>query len=187
MTVDHKAGLVVLRIERGGKTPWPAPAPRAVAAPQRVTLESAAQSFSLSQTAPVVLDLRSSAPAIVAFTQNGQRILEVFPAGIEFHHYATQGHARIDIYSPHDGPLAGTLDITATPISPVKEGVNDPVTLAAGASALFGFEATRAGDIGIGLRSEPDRANLRLLDSSGRLLGEGLAQTAHLSPGPLHR
>ncbi|MBI3275686.1 MAG: hypothetical protein HYZ60_07045, partial [Methylocystis sp.] len=32
-------------------------------------------------------------------------------------------------------------------------------------------------------RSEPDRASLQLFDSGGKLLGEGLAQTARLSPG----
>lgn len=183
VTVDHKPGLVALWLERGGKSPWPAPAPRAIAAPQRVTLEGTAQAFSLEQSEPVVIDLRSSAPAIVAFTQNGERRLEAFPSGVELHAYATPGRATVEIYSPHDGPLAGTLDIGSHPVVRAKDGINDAVTLAAGASALFAFEVKKTSEIGVGLRSEPDRADLRLFDAAGKLLGEGLEQTARLAPG----
>jgi len=52
-----------------------------------------------------------------------------------------------------------------------------------GATALFGFEVTRAGPVGVGIRSEPDRAMARLLDAAGKPLGEGVAQLHRLDPG----
>jgi hypothetical protein len=181
--VDHKPGLVALWLERGGKTPWATPAPKPVAAPQRSALEGAAQAFSFETSAPVVVDARSSAPAIVAFTQNGERVIETFPSGVELHRYVAPGKATIEIFSPHDGPLAGTLDIASTPVVLAKDGVNDAIALSAGSSALFTFEVKKTSEIGLGLRAEPDLAELRLLDADGRLLGEGVEQTARLAPG----
>jgi hypothetical protein len=181
--VDYQPGLVALWLERAGKGPWPTPAPKALTAPQRVALEGAAMSLALKQAAPVVLDARSGAPAIVAFTQNGKRELAAFPSGVEFHHYMNAGEATLDIISPHDGALSGALDISTRPVVAAHEGVNDAITLGAGASALFTFETTRESEIGVGLRTEPDRASLRLFDASGRTLGEGVAQSHRLPPG----
>jgi hypothetical protein len=182
-TIDYKPGLVAFWIERNGKSPWPAATPRVIDIPQRAALEGAAMSFSLKAASPMTLDVKSSAPAIVAFTQNGRRELQAFASGVEFHHYMSEGPATLEIFSPHDGALAGTLDIGGAPIIEAKEGLNDPVTLAAGASALFSFETKREGEIGIGLRSDPDLARLRLFDISGKLLGEGVAQSMKLPPG----
>jgi hypothetical protein len=182
-TISYRPGLVAFWIERNGDSPWPAAKPRPLAIPQSVVLEGAAMNLSLQQSTPVMLDVRSSAPAIVAFNQNGRRELQAFPLGVELHRYMSEGAATLDVFSPHDGPLAGTLDVTAAPVIQVKEGLNDPVTLAAGATAIFSFEAKRESEIGLGLRSEPDRAQLRLVDAGGKLLGEGLAQSIRLLPG----
>ncbi len=181
--VDYQPGLVALWLERAGKGPWPTPAPKPVATPQRVALEGAAMSLALKQAAPVVLDVRSGAPAIVAFTQNGKREIAAFPSGVEFHHYMNAGEATLDIFSPHDGALSGALDVATRPVVAAHEGVNDAITLGAGASALFTFETTRESEIGIGLRAEPDRATLWLFDANGKTLGEGVAQSLKLPPG----
>ena len=41
----------------------------------------------------------------------------------------------------------------------------------------------RAGAVGVGVRSDPDRASVRLLDADGKSLGEGAAQLVTLRPG----
>jgi hypothetical protein len=182
-TIDYKPGLVAFWIERNGKSPWPSTTPRKITLPQRVAMEGAAMSFTLQASSSMMLDVKSSAPAIVALTQNGRRELQAFAAGVEFHRYLSEGPATLGIFSPHDGALAGALDISSAPIIEAKEGLNDLVTLAAGASAIFYFETTHDAEIGVGLRSDPDHAQLRLLDASGKLLGEGLAQSMKLAPG----
>jgi hypothetical protein len=181
--IDYQPGLVALWLERAGKGPWPTPAPKPVTTPQRVALEGAAMSLALKQAAPVVLDARGGAPAIVAFTQNGKREIAAFPSGVEFHHYMNAGEATLDIFSAHDGALSGALDVATRPVVAAHEGVNDALTLGAGASALFTFETTRESEIGLGLRAEPDRASLRLFDANGKTLGEGVAQSHRLPPG----
>ncbi|MGJ0391560.1 MAG: hypothetical protein ACR650_02175 [Methylocystis sp.] len=183
LILDYKPGLVAAWIERDGAAPWPQSAARAAQLPQRVALEGASMRFAIKRDAPIMLTASSGAPALLSFTQNGKRETFAFPAGVEFRHYMAAGGAALDIYAPHDGALSGALDLAAQNVIEAHEGVNDAIAVAPGASALFSFETKREGDIGIGLRAEPDRVSARLLDASGKTLQEGLAQITKLAPG----
>ena len=183
LILDHPPGLVAAWIERNGAAPWPQTSARALALPQRVALEGQAMRFALKQDRPVMIAASSGAPALVSFTQNGKRETLAFPSGVEFRHYMAAGDATLEIYSPHDGALSGALDVSAQPVIEAHEGVNDPIVLAPGASALFSFETTREAEIGVGLRAEPDRIAARLTDAKGKTLGEGVAQMLKLPPG----
>jgi hypothetical protein len=184
LTIDHEAGLVVAWIERGGKSPWPETASKPLAAPQSVKLEGQAMRFALKQDRPVLLHARTTAPVLLSLTQsNGDTGVMLFPAGAALHRYVGAGTAELRLYSPHEGPLAGSLELTATPVVPIAEGLGEARAVAPGATALFGFEVTRAGSIGVGIRSEPDRAMVRLLDAAGKSLGDGVAQLHRLDPG----
>jgi hypothetical protein len=183
VTLDYKPGLVAAWIERGGVAPWPQAAARALALPQRVTLDGAAARFAIKQGAPVMLSVSSGAPALLSFTQNGKRETFAFPAGVEFRHYVAAGEATLELYAPHDGALSGALDLAAQPVIEAHEGVNDAIAVPSGASALFAFETKRDGEIGVGVRAEPDRVSARLMDASGKTLAEGVNQVAKLAPG----
>ncbi|WP_413992806.1 lysozyme inhibitor LprI family protein [Labrys okinawensis] len=183
LIVDHGAGLVVLWLEHEGKSPWPAPEAQALILPRSVELASSAMAFRLSPAQPTVLDVSTDAPVIIALEQNGRRDLQLFPTGAELHRYLGAGDAVLTVYSTHEGPLSGSMDVTSTPVVPVGEGIGAPVVLAPGTSALFGFEVKTAGNIGVGLRSDPDLAKARLLDAQGKVLGEGLNQLNRLEPG----
>ncbi len=56
----------------------------------------------------------------------------------------------------------------------MREGLGEARVLAPGSTILFGFEVTRAGEVG---------AEVRVLDESGRVVGEGVAQMCRLEPG----
>jgi hypothetical protein len=184
LTVDHEAGLVVAWIERGGASPWAVAAARPLVAPQSVKLDGQAMRFSLKQDAPVLLHARTTAPVILSLAQgSGTPEILLYPAGAALHRYVGAGDAELRVYSPHDGPLAGSLELTATPVVRVAEGLGEARAVAPGATALFGFEVSRAGPVGVGIRSEPDRATVRLLDATGKQLGEGVAQLHRLEPG----
>jgi uncharacterized protein len=183
LILDHGAGLAALWLERGGKSPWPKPEPKSVALPQSVTLEGEAMAFRLNPAQPMVLDVSSDAPVIVSLEQNGHRDLQLFATGAEFHRYVAAGEAVLTLYSTHEGPLSGTMDLMASPVVPVSEGIGAPVVLAPGTTALFGFEVKNSGNIGTGLRSDPDLAIGRLLDAKGQSLGEGVNQLKQLEAG----
>ncbi|MGJ0503759.1 MAG: hypothetical protein ACR65X_08465 [Methylocystis sp.] len=181
--IDHGPGLVAFWIERAGATPWPAPAARTLSLPQRLALEGAAMRLAIKSDKPALLKATGAAPAIVGFIQNGRRETLAFANGVDLSRYMTPGEATLDIYAPYEGALSGMLDVSAQPIIEAREGVNDPVAVSPGASALYSFEAKAARDVGIGVRGEPDRVSARLMDAQGKTLGEGVAQTMKLSPG----
>jgi hypothetical protein len=184
LVLDHEAGLVMAWIERRGKSPWPEAAAKPLTAPQSVKLNGQAMRFSLKQDRPVLLHARTTAPVALSLTQAGGATgVMLFPAGAELHRYVGAGTAELRLYSPHEGPLAGSLELTATPVVPIAEGLSEAKAVAPGATALFGFDVTRAGSVGVGIRSEPDRALVRLLDAAGKPLGEGVAQLHRLEPG----
>ncbi|MDE2362971.1 MAG: DUF1311 domain-containing protein [Hyphomicrobiales bacterium] len=183
LTLDYKPGLVAAWIERAGVSPWPKPEARALQLPASLKIDGPAQSFALVQQQPYVLTLRTSAPVAVALEQNGGRELKLYPSGADFRRFLAAGEARLTLYAANGDAMSGELQASASPVTPVGEGVGDAVALSPGASALFGFEVKRTSEIGVGLRAEPDRAEARLLDVEGKLVGEGLAQIVKLDPG----
>jgi hypothetical protein len=183
LVLDHPAGLVAAWVEREGRSPWTAAPPVAISVPGRVALTGEAMALAIRQDAPALLHVRSTAPVILGLDSGQGAELAAFPAGAELHRYVAAGEAMLRVFSPHDGPLAGSLDVTATPVTEIAEGVADARALAPGGTAVFGFELKRAGDIGVGMRSEPDRATVRLLDAAGRVRGEGVVQLRRLEPG----
>jgi hypothetical protein len=184
LTVEHPAGLVAFWLEHGDQSPWPVAAARPIEVPQRVRLEGDAMALTLDGAAPVLLHVRTTAPVILALRQGDAAAQPLmFPAGAELHRYVAAGAAELKLYSPHDGPLAGSLELAASPVVPAADGLGEELLLAPGATALFGFEVIRAATIGVGVRSEPDRAAMRLLDSGGKVIGEGVAQLVRLTPG----
>ena len=107
----------------------------------------------------------------------------IYPAGAEFHRYLPAGAAELRLYAPHQGAMGGVLDLAATPVAAIGEGLGAAVVTAPGGTALFGFQLARPASIGIGVRAEPDRVQLRLLDERGGMVGEGIAQLRPLQPG----
>ena len=184
LVIAHAPGLVAAWIENATATPWALASATPIALPQVASLSGAAQAFALAAKTAVLLHARTNAPAILSLQQGVARgAPELFPLGAEFHRYLAAGAAELRLYSPQDGPLSGELELTATPVTEIAEGIGEPQALAPGSMALFGFEVKRAANIGVGVRSDPDRASARLLDSSGRRIGEGVAQLQTLQPG----
>jgi hypothetical protein len=184
LVLDHAPGLVAAWIDRHGTSPWPSAPARRVTPPQSLPLAGEAMAVALEQPEPALLRARTTAPAILSLIQgDAPAQTMVFPAGAELYRYLAAESAELRLYSPHDGPLGGSLELTATPIEPIREGLGEARVLAPGGTILFGFEVTRAGEIGAGVRSEPDRADVRVLDESGHVVGEGVAQMHRLDPG----
>lgn len=183
VALAYQPGLVAAWLERAGASAWPKAQAKALAAPASIKLDGAAMAFALKPDQPSLIGVTTSAPVVVALEQGGRREMKLYASGADFRRYVAAGDATLTVWSPHDGALGGALDLTASPVTPAKEGLGEPVALAPGASALFGFEVKRASEIGVGLRAEPDRAEARLLDALGKPIGEGVAQIKKLQPG----
>jgi hypothetical protein len=140
-------------------------------------------SFKIAPRTPVLLHARTTSPIILAFSQGTDEAPQLYPAGAVFDRYLAPGKAELRLYSPYDGPLGGSIELSASPVIAVSEGLGEPVAIASGETALFGFEVKKAGVVGTGIRSEPDRAEARLLDASGKVLGQGVNIITKLEPG----
>lgn len=180
LVLEHGPGPIVAWLEGEGATPWPPGQPQPVAVPRQLRLAGDSMALSLSLTEPVLLHARTTAPVVLALGEGAPRI---FPSGAEFHRYLPAGNATLRLLSPQDGPLSGSLELTATSVTPAEEGLGAPVMVGAGNSALFGFQLPREGWVGLGIRAEPDHATVRLLDADGTEKGRGLAQLHRLPAG----
>ncbi|TSD84595.1 hypothetical protein FFK22_031875 [Mycobacterium sp. KBS0706] len=179
VVLRHDAGLVAAWMEANEYGPWPQPELQEAPLPGILPLAGEAMTLRVTSPQPALLTARTTAPVILAADIDAP---ELFPAGAEFHRYL-QDASLLRLFSPQDGPLSGSIELGATPIAPLAEGVGDPVTVASGGTALFGFTVEKDSDIGIGIRAEPDRARVRLLDADGKPLGDGVVQMRHLTPG----
>ena len=179
LTVSHAAGPVAVWLDVPGTPAWPDAAPQPQAMPALVALGGPAMALSLAPGAPVLLHARSTAPVILTL---GGAAPVLYPAGASLSRYLG-GAAVLRVDSPHDGPLSGTLELTADPVTPMQDGLGAPVALAPGGAAVFGFQVARTGDVGVGVRADPDRAVVRLLGADGAVLGEGAAMLRRLAAG----
>jgi hypothetical protein len=140
--------------------------------------------LALTQDRPVLLHATTSAPVLIGLKQTGRTDAPaLFPAGASFHRVVAAGAAELRIYAPQDGPLSGSMDLAAEPILPIQEGLGQPVSVSPGGTAVFGFSLAKAATIGVGVRADPDKAVVRLLDASGKVVGQGVAQLRSLPAG----
>ena len=178
VTVDHAAGPVAAWVEANGTDPWPVVAPQPLALPARMPIDGAAMALRVAPGGPVLLRARTTAPVILRIDGPPK----LFAAGADISRYVA-GATVLRLDSPHDGPLSGTLEVSADPVTPISEGLGAAVALPPGGSAVFGFRLSRTAHVGVGVRAEPDRAELRLLDGSGTVMGEGNALLRRLPAG----
>src|SRR4029077_17838951 len=79
--------------------------------------------------------------------------------------------------------LAGTVELQATPVVSIGEGLGPEVVLPPGASRAFSFTVTEGGPVGVGVRASAELVEATLLDAPGRRLGAGVTQMPTLAPG----
>jgi uncharacterized protein len=178
--VTHGTGPLALWIEGPGVSPWPDAVPCDVTLPQRLILDQEAMTLHLSPGAPVLLRLASTGPAIVAI---GAEPPVLFGKGVALARYLPAGDTTLRLLSPQDGKLSGALELSGSPVIEVNEGLGAPVAIPPGGAAVFGFTVTAAGPVGLGVRADPDRVAVRLLDEHGATLQRGVSMLRHLTPG----
>jgi hypothetical protein len=184
VTLRHPPGLLAAWIEGDGISPWPPTPAHSVTLPTELALAGETMSLALTVPGPALLHARTTAPVIAILVRAGRAEAPVlFPTGAEFHRALAAGPAELRLISPQDGPLAGSLELAASPAIPAGEGLGGAVAVAPGASALFAFDVMRDGPVGVGVRADPDRAAVRLFDQNGTVVGAGIAMLRHLHRG----
>ena len=184
VVVQHGAGPVALWLEAPGASPWPDPAPQPATLPSRVALTGDAAALSFTADRPMLLHATTTSPVLAALQQAGRNDPPaLFPAGAELHRAVAAGPVALRLFSADDGPLGGTLTLSAEPLLPLGEGLGGPASVAPGGSVAWAFTLVKPAKVGVGLRAEPDVAQARVLDAKGAVLGEGVAQLLDLQAG----
>ncbi len=178
--VTHGPGPLALWIEGAGVSPWPDAAPLDVSLPQRIALQQEAMTLRLRPGAPTLLQLASTAPVILAIGSDPPML---FGKGVALARYLPAGETVLRLLSPQDGPLSGTLELSGNLVTHVNEGLGAPVAIPPGGAAVFGFDMTAAGPVGLGIRADPDRVSVRLLNERGETLQRGVSMLRQLPPG----
>ena len=105
------------------------------------------------------------------------------PQGVSLDAHLPAGTSELVLRALAGGALAGTLELTATPVTPLEEGAGPEVLLAPGATRFFSFAVAREGHVGVGVRASTDVVETALMSADGRRLGEGVVQMPVLAPG----
>ena len=179
LTVAHAPGPIAVWLDIAGSNAWPAAELVSQAIPATVPLQGPAMVLALTPGGPMLLHARTTAPVIVRL---GDAPPVLYPAGAVLSQYVA-GPVQLRVDSAHDGPLSGTLELTADPVIQVADGLGAPVALAPGDAAVFAFQVPRATEVGVGVRADPDRVRVRLLAADGGVLGEGSALLRRLEAG----
>lgn len=172
VVVTHGKGLVVLWVNLPGHPAWPDPPANDATLPGTVALAGPAMSLRIPAPGPMLLHATTTAPVLLGL--EGQPV-GLFEAGAEVHR-VIEGPAVLRLISPQDGPLSGTLSLSAEPLRPVGEGLGETVLVAPGGSAAFSFSLQKTATIGVGVRANPDFVHVRVFDEKGKIAGEGVAQ-----------
>jgi hypothetical protein len=190
LDLAHDPGLVLAWIDapgREGEGLWgPETSPWLVdlAAPALVPLHGTCARLLVEPQAPLALHLRAPLGLVVGM-RHGQDPLrvEAHPVADAVDLLLPGGPAEILLRPLGGGELSGSLELTSTPIATLQEGLGPELLLAPGDARFFAFEVTAPGPVGLGVRASADTPRLRLLDSAGRVRGEGLAQMPELENG----
>ena len=179
--ITHRAGPIAVWLDGPGISPWPQATPRDVTLPQRLPLTGEAMAL-----APVPRRAGAAAPchhragdpgagrrSPGAVRQGcgagplppgrGNHAASAVPAG-----RPTVRHAGASRQPGHPRPARAWA--RQSPLPP-------------GSAAVFGFTVTAAGPVGVGVRADPDRVAVRLLDDHGATLERGVSMLRQLQPG----
>ncbi|MFH1467680.1 MAG: hypothetical protein ABIO70_25060 [Pseudomonadota bacterium] len=190
LELEHSPGLVLAWIDapgREGQGLWgPAASPWLVdlTAPAEVPLHGPSARLLVEPGTPLALHLRAPLGLVVG-VRHGQGPLrvEAHPVADAVDVLLPGGATELLLRPLGGGELSGSLELTTTPIAPLGEGLGPELLLAPGDARFFAFKVATAGPVGLGVRADADTPRLRLLDPTGRVLGEGLAQLPELEAG----
>jgi hypothetical protein len=155
-----------------------------VAVPAVLPLRGKAMTLRIDLGHAAMLHLRSATPLAIRLVRpTGEPEVEMDPDGCLLDAYLPGGTAELAVRPLSALELAGTADLTSTPITAVDEGLGPELLLAPGETRAFSFTVAREGPVGVGVRADSDVVTCTLLDSEGRWLGSGVVQMTHLTPG----
>jgi uncharacterized protein len=184
LAISYDPGLFAFGLDaEGGPADTAAVSPVAVTAPASLPLSGARMRFSVAGGASRLLHVASDMPLLLRASGAGTG-RTLYSRGAALNLLQAAGKT-IDIEVEPTGmaALSGTLQISATDLTPMGEGLGPKRRLAPGESRAFSFTLATPHTIGVGVRASVDVATCRLLRADGTEIGEGLVSMHDLGAG----
>jgi hypothetical protein len=190
LTIDHGPGAVLCWLDRPGEEAadlWASgvrPDRVPITLPGLLNLDGKVRGYRIDAGKAVMLHVRS-AGAAATYVDRGERTpdVEIYPQGVTLDAYLPKGTAELRLRALAGGSLSGQVVITASPVMAASEGLGPEVLLAPGAARLFSFTVRQESMIGAGVKADSDGIDMEILNSTGAILGKGVAQMLRLKPG----
>jgi hypothetical protein len=190
LLLPHASGLVLAWVDRPGSEAadlfgaGAGTAPVALEPPAAVALSGELAAFTFTSASPSLFSFRSPGPALSLVAREGAPPeVAIHRGGVSLDVYAASGSTRLLLRSLGSPAQGGVAALTATPVTPIAEGLGPETLLGAGQARLYGFHVARAGAVGLGVRAGSDLVGATLLSANGVRLGEGLVQMPELAIG----
>jgi hypothetical protein len=152
--------------------------------PAVVALGSAAATFEIAATPPAVVSVRAAVPAVARVSTTGQASeITAHPAGVRLDVVSLAGGLKLGLRGLGGRELNGDLEVTATPIESIGEGLGPAVLLPPGGARGFAFTLPEARQVGMGVRAAGPGVEAALYDSAGQQLGSGVVLMRRLEAG----
>ena len=152
--------------------------------PASVPATAEVQALQFDLASPAMLHVRGAERAITLLRRPGIRSeVRVGAGGTRLDAFLPAGRAELEVRALAGGVLSGALDVTATPVMPIGEGLGPEVLLAPGSARVFSFETTHEGAVGVAVRASAGTVEVTLMDAAGVEIGRGVAQMPTLKPG----
>jgi hypothetical protein len=185
LLLPHSPGPLLAWQDDGGGAPWATQdsPPLDVEPPASVALAGPSTSLRVRLAEPAVLHVRAGGALVSRLVRaEADDVVEVHPEGARIDAYLPDGNATLTLRAV-GAALAGVAELTASPVTPVSEGLGPELLLAPGGTRFFSFEVREQGPVGVGVRASSGDVEATLLAVDGRLLGRGAAQMPTLEPG----
>jgi len=190
LRIEHGVGPFLAWLDRPGSETtdlWArADAARSldISLPALVPLEGPASLLRFKLEQPALLHVSSAASLVTLLRgDSGKALADIHPNGTTWDVFRPAGPVELLVRPFAGQSLAGILKITATPVTPIDEGLGPETLLAPGQARLFSFRVQRRGAVGIGVRATTDVVETLLMSEGGETLGRGALQMPLLDPG----
>jgi hypothetical protein len=159
------------------------PSASRVQVPAVVALDGAETAIEVEPGLSGLVHLRAATSVVSRVATAQGATVELHPESLDLDVPAGPGTVEVRLRPLDSSLLTGELEVTASALVAVGEGLGSEVLLGPGQSRGFSFTVKTAGPVGVGVRAEKDVVEARLLDATGKLLGRGVAMMPRLQPG----
>ena len=136
-----------------------------VSLPAELLLEGRSRRYEVMAPMGGLLRLTAATPMVVAV--EGRPGAAVLSRGGETSLWLPPGPNTLMVRALAGRALTGRLSLSFDAPTPAREGLGEPALMSPGDTLAYGFQVTRPGHVGVGVRADSDRVVVGLLDADG--------------------